>query len=74
MLRRTLVRQQMGANANRFMGGAGPRGNNNNIILGVAALTALTSLAYWWGYRDVENRHKNDGSRKEVIGEIIPQL
>ncbi|KAG6841097.1 hypothetical protein C0991_001904 [Blastosporella zonata] len=75
---RTLVRQQMaGGAANRFgMGGMGSSGRGNpNMMMGVAALVGITSLVYWLGYRDVENRHKNDGRPKEgMIGEIIPQL
>ncbi|KAG6837083.1 hypothetical protein H0H93_014975 [Arthromyces matolae] len=78
-MQRTLIRRNFagGANANRFMGGfgSGPRGNNNNVMLGVAALVGITGLVYWLGYRDMENRHKNDGRPKEaMIGEIIPQL
>ncbi|RDB29871.1 hypothetical protein Hypma_013958 [Hypsizygus marmoreus] len=72
----SLARRQFpsGSGANKFMGSGGPAGRNN-VMLGVAALVGLTGLVYWWGYNDVDKRHRNDGSRKEgVIGEIIPQL
>lgn len=31
--------------------------DGENEILGTAALMALTTAAYWWGYRDVDKRH-----------------
>ena len=30
----------------------------------MGAATAMTGLAYYWGYRDVEKRHANDDPGK----------
>lgn len=41
-------------------------------MLGVAALVGITGLVYWLGYRDMDNRHKNDG--RWAIAQMAPRV
>lgn len=47
----------LGANATRFMGSQ-PQPGKGKIMFGIGAFIGMTVLSYWWGYDDIDKRHR----------------
>ncbi|GLB42103.1 hypothetical protein LshimejAT787_1101180 [Lyophyllum shimeji] len=59
MTRPTLIRHQGAAQGQAgWMGNGASAVRNKNILMGIGASVAITAAVYYWGFREVHERHK----------------